>query len=116
MKRKKNNRKVNYKIRSGDDVLVICGKDKGKRSHIQKVDRKKGRVKLININLVKKHKKANEQNKSGEIVEFAAYMDISNVMIFCFKCKKGVRIKIDRSDNKKIRRCVRCLSELSIKK
>ena len=68
------------KIRLGDNVQVISGKDKGKAGKVIAVDRKKNRVTVEGLNLVKKHQKPNQLNPDGGIIEKEASMDLSNVM------------------------------------
>ena len=68
------------KIRLGDNVQVISGKDKGKAGKVIAVDRKKNRVTVEGLNLVKKHQKPNQLNPDGGIIEKEASIDLSNVM------------------------------------
>ena len=99
---------INWKLKRDDEVIVITGRDRGKKGKIQSVDRKKGKIIVPEVNIVKKHKKRTQEKQTGEIVDVEAKIEMSNVMIFCPKCNKGVRIKIKRDDNKKIRLCHRC--------
>ena len=100
--------KIKYKLKHDDKVIVIAGRDKGKTGTIQEVNRKKGTIKIQGLNLVKKHRRASQERQSGEIVEIPAALNISNAMIFCPTCNKGVRIKIKRMDAKKKRHCHKC--------
>ena len=68
------------KLKSGDKVVVITGKDKGKEGKILVVDRKKGRVIVEGINMVSKHTKPNAVNQQGGIIKKEAFIDASNVM------------------------------------
>ncbi len=68
------------KLRTGDKVVVITGKDKGKEGKILVVDRKKGRVIVEGINMVSKHTKPNAVNTQGGIIKKEAFIDASNVM------------------------------------
>lgn len=99
---------IKTNLKTGDEVTVITGREKGKSGKVESIDKKKGRIKIPQINLVKKHRRATQENRSGEVVEIPAPINISNVMILCPKCSKGVRIKIERVDGKKIRKCHRC--------
>lgn len=103
-------KRIYLKFKTGDSAIVISGKDKGKTAAIQSILRKKRTLVLTGLNLVKKHRKATQENTKGEIVEIPAPMDISNVMIYCPSCKKGVRIHIKREEtnHKKRRFCHRC--------
>ena len=92
---------MNFK--TGDKVVVIAGKDKGKEGKILTILRKENKVVVENINVVKKHQKGNGQTPGG-IVEVEAPINASNVMIVDPKTKKPTRIghTIDKN-GKKIR-------------
>lgn len=92
---------MNFKV--GDKVVVIAGSSKGKEGKITKVLRKENRVIVEGCNIIKKHKKGN-QNETGGILEMAAPIHASNVMIVDPKTKKRTRIghTIDKN-NKKVR-------------
>ena len=68
------------KLKTGDKVVVITGKDKGKEGKILVVDRKKGRVIVEGINMVSKRTKPNAVNTQGGIIKKEAFIDASNVM------------------------------------
>jgi large subunit ribosomal protein L24 len=71
------------KFRKGDEVIVLTGKDKGKRGTITKVITENGRVVVENINMVKKHQKPNpNMNIPGGIIEKEMSIDVSNVAMF----------------------------------
>ena len=91
------------KLKKGDKVIVIAGKDKGKEGRITKILKSENKVIVENINLIKKHKKSDGQNP-GSIIEMEAPIDASKVMFLDPKTKKGTKIKhtIDKN-NKKIR-------------
>ena len=80
---------MNFK--TGDKVVVIAGKDKGKEGKIIKVLRKENRVVVEGVNIVKKHVKPNGQN-AGSIVDMEAPINASNVMIIDPKTNKGTRV------------------------
>lgn len=91
------------KIRKGDDVVVIAGKDKGRRGTIIKV--LDGEVVVQNINMVKKHQKPNpQQGVGGGIIEKEMPIDISNVMLFNPATDKGDRVSFKTlEDGRKVR-------------
>ncbi|MCR4672206.1 MAG: 50S ribosomal protein L24 [Lachnospiraceae bacterium] len=68
------------KVKKGDVVQVIAGKDKGKSGKIIAVDHKKGRVRVEGLNMMTKHTKPSMQNQNGGIITTEAFMDVSNVM------------------------------------
>ncbi|HHX94005.1 MAG TPA: 50S ribosomal protein L24 [Tenericutes bacterium] len=80
------------KIKKGDKVIVIAGKDKGKEGTVLKVFRKENKVLVEGINKVKKHQKPSAQNETGKIVEIEKPIHVSNVMVIDPKTKKGTRI------------------------
>lgn len=91
------------KIRKGDDVVVIAGKDKGKRGTVLRAI-KTDRLIIQGINLVKKHQKPNPATGfTGGIASKEASIHISNVAIFNFTSKKADRVGFKLSENKKIR-------------
>jgi large subunit ribosomal protein L24 len=90
---------MNFK--TGDKVVVISGKDKGKEGKIIKTLRSEGKVVVEGVNMIKKHVKPNGQ-QSGSIVEMEAPIQASNVMILDPKSKKRTRIghTTDKKGNK----------------
>ena len=93
---------MNFKV--GDEVVVITGSDKGKTGKIVKTLRDENKVVVEGVNIVKKHQKATAQ-ETGGIVEMAAPIHASNVMIVDPKTKKRTRIghTTDTKTGKKIR-------------
>ncbi len=97
------------RIKKEDKVKIIAGKDKGKIGRILKIDRKKSRVLVENINMMKRHVRPNAQNRQGGIVEREAPIHWSNVMLMCSKCMNPVRIRMQRlEDGKNMRVCRKC--------
>lgn len=93
-----------YKIKKGDMVKIITGKDRGKEGRVLKVLRDKGRVIVEGLNMVKKAVKPKSQNEKGGIIDIEAAIHISNVMVVCPKCgPTKVGIKLD--GNEKVRYC-----------
>lgn len=90
---------MNFK--TGDKVVVIAGKDKGKEGKITKVLRNEGKIVIEGINVVKKHVKPNGQN-AGSIVELEAPINASNAMMIDPKTKKRTRIghTVDKNGKK----------------
>jgi len=96
-------------LKKDDKVKVIAGKDKGKIGKILKINRKKNRVLVENINNVKRHLRPNAQNRQGGIIEREAPIHWSNVMLMCNKCISPVRVKMKiLEDGSKIRVCRKC--------
>ena len=108
-------KKMKTRLKQGDEVVVISGKDKGKRGTIEAVKRLDAsvKVKIKGVNMVKKHVKPNPQaNQQGGIVNMESFMDASNVMLFDSTSQKGVRIGMKLKDDGKKVRCVRVAGEL----
>ena len=91
------------KIKKGDDVIVIAGKDKGKRGTVLEVQT--GRVLVENVNMVKRHTKANPNaGESGGIVEKEMPLDVSNVALFNPATNKADRVGFkELEDGRKVR-------------
>jgi len=96
-------------IKKDDKVKVITGKDKGKIGKVLKVDRKKERLLVENINVVKRHTRPSAQNRQGGIVESEAPISWSNAMLMCNKCMNPIRVQMKTlDDGKKVRTCRKC--------
>jgi len=89
------------KIKKGDTVKVIAGKDVGAEGKVIAVDKKNNRVLVEGVNMVKKHTKPSMANQNGGIVESEAFIDVSNVM-FVYK-GKPTRIGFKVEGDKKVR-------------
>ena len=97
------------KIRKGDTIQVIKGKDKGKKGKVMKI-LAGGRAALVEaINLVKKHKRQTRQDQQGGIVSIEAPISIGNLMFFCKGCNRPVRLGFSvLKDKTKARFCKSC--------
>lgn len=96
-------------VKSGDTVVVIAGKDKGKKGKVLSVLPRESKVIVENINIVTKHKKPQGPTSPGGIIKMEAALDASNVMYFCEKDKMGVRVGHDiLKDGSKVRVCKKC--------
>lgn len=92
------------KIRQDDEVIIIAGKDKGRRGKVLKVLPDAGKVLVGGVNMVKKHVRPNPQrNVQGGIVEQEAALDISNVAIYNNSTDKADRVAYKVEDGKKVR-------------
>lgn len=100
------------KIKKGDLVRVVLGKDKGKSGEVEKVFTKIGKVLISGVNQYKRHLKARSQRQPSEIVTITKPLPIPNVVLICPSCKKSVRIGFHIRDNKKMRICKRCGKEI----
>ncbi len=96
-------------IRKNDNVLVVTGKDKGKKGRVRFVYPKKNRILVEGINFIKMHSRAGAQVRQAGIVEREAPIHISNVMLVCNRCNKPVRVGFRKlEDGRKVRICRSC--------
>jgi len=91
------------KIRKGDTVKVITGKEKGKTGKVLSVDLKNGMLLVERVNFVKKHQKPNQKYRQGGVIEKEAPIQVSNVMYYDEKASKATRIGAKIVDGKKVR-------------
>jgi large subunit ribosomal protein L24 len=97
-------------IRKNDNVLVVTGRDRGKRGRVLRVVPAKDRVIVEGVNFIKRHTRPNPQkNVKGGIVEREAPLHASNVQLVCPECGKQTRIGRKRlDDGRSVRFCVKC--------
>lgn len=91
------------KIKKGDLVQVITGKDRGKRGDVVRVFPDLDRVVVSGANMMKRHTKANQSGKKGERIEKEAPIHISNVMLVCKETDKPTRIGMTVQNGEKVR-------------
>ena len=102
------------RIKKGDTVEVIGGKDKGERGEVIAVQNKQDRVIVSGINAMKRHQKAKQlpggQQVPAQIVDFDAPLHLSNVMLVCSSCDSKTRVgfRVRDTDNFKVRVCRKC--------
>lgn len=95
------------KIKKGDDVVVLSGKDKGKTGNVTQVLPKEGKVVVSGVNMVSRHRKPTQQNPQGGIDRFEAPMAIAKVAVADPKTGKPTRVRIEEKDGKKVRVAVK---------
>ena len=105
---------MSKKIKMGDSVIVISGKDKGKSGEVFFIDRKNFKVKIRGINVVKKHKKPS-QDQPGGIEQIENFIHISNVSNIDPKDNKSTRVRYQIKDKKKVRIAARSGYEIKSK-
>lgn len=104
---------IKIRIKKDDKVKVLTGKDKGKIGKVLRVNRKKGRIAVENVNVVKVHQKPSQANPQGGIVEKPLPINISNIMLMCNHCVKPTRIGIKQLENgKRVRVCKKCNEQI----
>lgn len=95
------------KIKKGDTVQVLLGKDRGKSGKVEIVLKKEGQVYVAGVNLVKRHVKKQGQIEGG-IIDIIKPLDISNLALICPNCKRSTRVGFRVEGDKKVRICRRC--------
>ncbi len=97
------------KIKKGDKVKIIAGKDKGKQGKVLQILPKKYKAVIEGLNLVIKHVRPRRAGEKGQRIQFPAPLDVSNVMLMCPKCNKPTRVGYKMLENKKkVRTCKQC--------
>ena len=97
------------KIRKNDTVMVIAGKDKGKKGKVRFAYPKNRRILVEGVNFIKKHSRTKRQARQAGIIDMEVSIDISNVMLLCEKCNRPTRIGFRfLEDGRKVRFCRSC--------
>jgi large subunit ribosomal protein L24 len=90
---------VPAKIKRGDRVVVIAGKDRGKRGTVRRVDPKHDRITVDGVNIVKKHQRARQQGQQSQIIEREAPLHVSNVMLIDPNDDQPTRVTFRKRDD-----------------
>ena len=99
-------------IKAGDTVIVLSGDDKGTKGEVVAVAPKEGKVIVKGANMIHKHVKPRKQGEAGGIIDAEGALYASKVALYCAKCGQGVRVKIVKDGDKKIRTCAKCGAKL----
>ena len=97
-----------FKIKKDDTVLILTGKDKGKKGKVISCQPKTNRVIVEGVNVVTKHVKPRKQGEAGGRITTEAAINASNVMPICPKCDKATRVSYKIEADKKSRVCKKC--------
>lgn len=98
-----------FKIRKGDLVYVLKGKDRGKKGTVLKILPKENRAIVEGINYVKKHRRKRREDEPGGIIQVEAPIHISNLALFCKRCNRFTRVGFKFLENReKVRFCKIC--------
>ena len=100
------------KIKKDDQVLIISGKDRGKKGKVLQVFPKESRILVEGVNLRKKHQKPRKAGEKGQIILLPAPTSISNLKLICPKCEKATRVGYKSTEEKKSRICKKCGQEI----
>lgn len=96
------------KIKKGDQVKILRGKDKGRTGVVEKVVPGENQVVISGVNVVKKHVKRQGEKQPGGIVEIAKPLDLSKVALLCPKCNQPTRVAFKKMGESKKRVCKKC--------
>jgi large subunit ribosomal protein L24 len=97
------------KIKKGDTVMVIAGRERGKTGKVLALHLADGKIIVEKLNVIKRHTKPNQKQRQGGILEREAPLALSNVMVFCANCQKPVRVGIKTlADGRRVRICKKC--------
>lgn len=99
-------------IKKGNLVIVRSGKDKKKTGKVLKVFPLKNSALVEGVNLAAKHRRRRKQEEPAGIVKVELPINLSKLILYCPKCKKGVKAKIDKTDKKEKKFCNECQSIL----
>jgi len=100
------------KIHKDDTVLVIAGKDKGKKGKVRFAYPGEQKIIVEGVNFIKKHSKAKGAAKQAGIIDLEAKLDVSNVMLMCSKCNKPGRIGYKKLETGRLVRYCRACREV----
>ena len=97
------------KIKKGDTVMVIAGRERGKTGKVLSVQATSAKVVVEKLNMIKRHTKPSQKARQGGILEREAPMALSNVMVYCANCQKPVRVGTKVfDDGRRMRLCKAC--------
>jgi large subunit ribosomal protein L24 len=100
-------------IKTGDQVYVISGREKGKRGKVIKILRDKDTALVEKLNIVKRHTRPTPKNPTGGIIEKETGIHISNLMLYCSKCNSPTRVGRKKLESgEKVRYCKKCGEEI----
>ena len=99
------------RIKKGDLIKKIAGKDKGKEGKVLRTVPSEGKIVVEKMNIVKRHQKGRRQGERGQRVEIPAPFDASNAMVVCPGCAKATRVSYKFVAEKKVRVCKKCGKE-----
>jgi len=100
------------KIKKGDTIYILTGKDRGKSGKVINISDKGERALVEGLNIYKKHSRPKRQGEKGEIVSVPRPLRISNIAIACSRCDRGVRVGFRMEGDKKVRFCKKCKNVL----
>ena len=96
-------------LKKGDEVVILSGRDRGRRGKIQRVLAHEGKVIIEGLNLAKKHAKPTKASPQGGVIDTAAPVPTGKVMLVCKGCNKPTRVRREEAvDGEMVRTCREC--------
>ena len=99
-------------IKKGDTVVVLSGDDKGAQGEVIAVSPEEKKVLVKGVNMIHKHVKPRKQGENGGIIDAEGAIYASKVALYCEKCDKAVRAKVEIQGDAKVRVCAKCGAKL----
>ncbi len=108
-------------VKKGDTVLILAGKDRGKRGTVERVERTKRGLGVVvpGVNMAKKHQRPRNQTQQAGILDIPVALHISNVMVVCPSCDKPTRVAhahVTADDKRRVRVCKNCGEQMEVLK
>lgn len=101
------------KIKKGDKVKILTGKDKGKTGKVLQIFVKKNKLSVEGANLLYKNMRPKKQGEKGQRIQFPAPLSLTNIVLICPKCNKPTRVGYKILENKKkVRACKKCKANI----
>ena len=104
---------VKLRIKTGDTVRVILGKDRGKKGKVLAVLPRIERILVEGMGMVKKHVRPKRAGEKGQRVANASPLPLSNVQLVCPQCKRGTRVGVRRQAGERVRFCKQCSADIT---
>ncbi|MBI2048772.1 MAG: 50S ribosomal protein L24 [Parcubacteria group bacterium] len=101
------------RIKKGDTVVVLSGKDKGKRGKVQKTLVREERLVIEDISMRKRRVRPRRKGEKGQTIETAMPIHASNALLVCPQCQRPTRVGTELREGKKVRICKKCAAPLS---
>ncbi len=101
-----------FKFKTGDEVIITAGRDKGKKGKIEKVLASENKIVIAGVNVYKRHKKVTKNQAAG-IYEITRPIAVSKIAVICPKCQKQTRIGFTSEGKIKKRICKKCKGVIS---
>ena len=100
------------RVKKGDTVKVLSGKDKGKTGEVLEITPKENKVVVKGVNIIKKHVKPRKQGEEGGIISMEGAMHVAKVAVVCPKCGKATKVGYSEEKGEKVRVCKKCGAKL----